>query len=71
MIVTIHKIMKGGLADFANVERKVWVTKHPGQVVATISQVTWCTSSESYINEMLDNPYALQDWYQVNVMQLT
>lgn len=60
---TIHKIMKLGLADFANTERKLWVVKHPGQVVTTISQVTWCAQSEAYINEMGENPYALQDWY--------
>lgn len=40
-------------------DRKLWVMKHPGQVVSTISQVLWCTSSESYINDMIDNPFAL------------
>jgi dynein heavy chain len=33
--------------------------------------VFWCRSSESYIDEMSDNPFALQDWLQVNIMQLT
>ena len=59
MSETIHKVMKAGLADFANVERKVWVMKHYGQVVATISQIMWCSSSESYINGMLDDPLSL------------
>lgn len=74
MVETVHKIMKSGLQDYtntANMERKLWVMKHPGQVVSTISQVLWCSSSESYINEMIDNPFSLQDWYQVNVVQLT
>lgn len=30
----------------------------------------WCNSSESYINDMVDNPFSLQDWNQVNVLQL-
>lgn len=71
MVETIHKIMKAGLTDFqntANIERKAWVMKHPGQVVSTISQVLWCSQSESYINDMVDNPFSLQDWYQVNVV---
>jgi dynein heavy chain len=59
MIETIHKIMKAGLSDFTNTDRKAWVVKHPGQVVATGSQILWCSSSESYINEMIDNPFAL------------
>lgn len=67
MADTVLKMMKAGLNDFTsvekNVDRKTWVTKHPGQVVATISQVLWCASSESYINDMSDNPFALQDWY--------
>lgn len=71
MVATIQKIMKAGLADFALIERKLWVTKHFGQVVSTISQVTWCNQTESYINEMGENPFALNDWYSVNVMQLT
>jgi dynein heavy chain len=72
---TVLKMMRAGLNEFTsaekNIDRKVWVTKHPGQVIATISQVLWCASSESYINEMVENPFALQDWYTVNVAQLT
>ena len=30
MIETIHKIMKTGLQDFTNTDRKSWVMKHPG-----------------------------------------
>ena len=71
MVETIHKIMKAGVVDYTNLDRKTWVMKHPGQVVSTICQVLWCSQSESYINEMIDNPFSLQDWLQVNVMQLT
>ncbi len=38
---TIKKIMKAGLNEYTldtgKFDRKTWVTKHPGQVVATIS----------------------------------
>lgn len=74
MISTIHKVMKDGLLDYQKnekIDRKSWVQNHPGQVIATISQVLWCLSSESYINDMSDNPFALDDWYKVNVEQLT
>lgn len=30
MVETIHKLMKTGLQDFANLDRKQWVMKHPG-----------------------------------------
>lgn len=71
MVATIQKIMKAGLADANLIERKQWVTKHYGQVVATISQVSWCNQTEAFIGEMGDNPFALTDWYQLNVLQLT
>lgn len=59
MVETVHKIMKTGVADYTNVDRRTWVMKHPGQVVSTICQVLWCNSSESYINDMTDNPFSL------------
>ena len=35
---TIRKVLKAALTDFiATPDRKVWVTKHPGQGVTTIS----------------------------------
>jgi hypothetical protein len=41
MIEAVFKMMKAGLVDFNSEDkksdRKTWVTKHPGQVVATIS----------------------------------
>jgi hypothetical protein len=52
-------MMKTGHTELDKEDRKIWVTKHPGQVVATISQVYWCTLSEFYITEMSENPLAL------------
>ncbi len=63
MVETIKKLMKTGWNDYTQnidkFERKTWVTKHPGQVVSTISQVLWCQLSEQAINDMSENPFAL------------
>ena len=68
---TLQKLLKQGLNDYANSERKTWVLTHFGQVVATIAQISWCATSEYYINEMSNNPFALQEWYDMNESQLT
>ena len=34
---TLWKLLKQGLAEYANTERKIWVLNHFGQVVATIA----------------------------------
>ena len=57
--------------DLAKYERKTWVTKHPGQVVATISQVIWCQQTEQAINDMQDNPFALEDFYKENEKEIS
>ena len=33
--------------------------------------ISWCATSEYYINEMSNNPFALQEWYDMNESQLT
>lgn len=66
MCETLQRLMKQGLNDYANSERKQWVLSHFGQVVATIAQISWCSTSEYYINEMSNNPFALQEWYDLN-----
>lgn len=67
---TLYKLMKSGLNDYANSERKQWVLTHFGQIVATIAQISWCSTTEFYINEMSNNPFALQEWYDMNETQL-
>ena len=71
MAFSVHKVMKLGHTDYMTEDRKAWVMKHPGQVIATISQIMWCVATESSINEMSENPFALKDWYDGNVGQLT
>lgn len=70
---SLQKYMKQGYNDFTNLggtDRKEWVKTHFGQVVATVSQIVWCSSTEAYINEAEQNPDSLAEWYNVNVDQL-
>ena len=67
---TLFKLMKSGLSDYASSDRKQWVLTHYGQIVATVAQIQWCSSSEFYINEMSNNPFSLQEWYDTNETQL-
>lgn len=62
MKATVQRKMKEGLKDYSEPGRKDWVTKHPGQVVATIAQVQWCTGTEDAINEMPNDRLALGTW---------
>ena len=67
----LWKLMKQGLQDYASTERKQWVLTHFGQIVATIAQISWCSTTEFYINDMANNnPLALQEWYEINETQL-
>jgi len=63
---TLYRLMKAGLNDYNPNDRKNWVQTHYGQIVATIAQIQWCQSSEFYINEMSNNPFSLQEWYDLN-----
>ena len=56
---TLWRLLKQGLVDYGNTERKAWVLTHFGQVVATIAQIMWCSQTEMYINEMQSNPFSL------------
>lgn len=71
---TLQKYMKQGLNDYygnpADFDRAVWVKAHYGQIVATVSQIVWCSSTEAYINKNEVEPDALAEWYQENVKQL-
>jgi len=69
MIETLRKLMKAGWKDIEK-ERKKWVLDHPGQIVATISQVSWCSQTRMFINMCEDNPNALDDWLVMNRTQL-
>jgi dynein heavy chain len=67
---TLQRLLKQGQNDYTTQERKQWVLSHYGQVVATIAQIQWCNQSEFYIGEMSNNPFSLQEWYDINETQL-
>lgn len=74
MVETLQKLMKNGINDYygdpSNFDRKDWVKAHYGQIVATVSQIVWCSSTEAYINKNESESDALAEWYQENVNQL-
>ncbi len=46
MKASIYKLMKFGLSDYDMRLRKEWVCEHPGQVIATVAQMTWARETE-------------------------
>ncbi|KAG6586851.1 Dynein heavy chain [Phytophthora cinnamomi] len=66
---SIYKLMKAGLLDYDTKERSVWVCDHPGQVVATVAQMTWARSTEEALNS--SNPVEeMHMWYKRNLYEL-
>ncbi len=67
---TLFRAMKTGLQDYDLTDRKDWVLRHPGQVVATVAQIMWCLATEASIGEMGTDPNAMMEWYEENVEQI-
>ena len=67
---TLARAMKVGLQDYDVTDRKDWVLKHYGQVVATVAQIMWCMITESSIADMPTSGSALLEWYEENVAQI-
>ena len=70
MVEILTKLMVIGKDDLETSERKDWVQKHAGQIVATNTQVSWCMDTEIAIDSMSENSNSLDEWYAVNVSQL-
>ncbi|OQR87505.1 dynein heavy chain 6, axonemal [Thraustotheca clavata] len=66
MKMSIYKLMKYGLADYDTRLRKEWVCEHPGQVVATVAQMTWARETEKVLKENL----SMQTWLNTVVSDL-
>ena len=57
--------MKAGLIDYDQRSRDEWTALHPGQVVATVAQITWARETEKAIKSdvsaqvchLMYNPY--------------
>jgi dynein heavy chain len=43
---TLHAAMKHGLLDYDTKKREEWLLMHPGQIVATVAQMTWARDTE-------------------------
>lgn len=70
MVEILTKSMVIGKDDLEVTERKDWVLKHPGQIVATNIQASWCTDTEIAIESISENGNALEEWYNANSSQL-
>lgn len=66
----LHKLMKQGVGDYETQDRKEFVLTHYGQIVATVCQIQWQLMTEAAILEMMNNPFALEDWFEQNKAQI-
>jgi dynein heavy chain len=46
---SLHLCMKAGLLDYDTRARDEWIYLHPGQVVATVAQMTWARDTEAVL----------------------
>jgi dynein heavy chain len=51
---SLHGFLKAGLYDYDQKPRDEWISHHPGQVVATVAQMTWARDTEAVFK--LDDP---------------
>ena len=59
-----------GTTGKAATPRNEWVKAHKGQVVTTIAMIQWCLQTEDAINNMMEDPANLQNWFDTQVKQL-
>jgi dynein heavy chain len=50
--------------------RNQWILAHKGQVVAVVAQILWCMNTEDSINNIVNTPEALSEWFSTSVIQL-
>jgi dynein heavy chain len=71
---TLRKLMKGGLLDYDTKARDEWVAKggHPGQVIATVAQMTWARETETALKAMnpIDSMEAWSVQYKEDLQKL-
>ncbi|KAF1334344.1 Dynein heavy chain, partial [Globisporangium splendens] len=70
MKASIYKLMKAGLLDYDTKARADWVCDHPGQVVATVAQMTWARSTEEALTGTVDPVGEMHKWYQRVIYEL-
>jgi dynein heavy chain len=58
---SLHGYMKAGLIDYDTKPRDEWIADHPGQIVATVAQMTWARETERVLRS--DDPIAgMKQW---------
>ena len=69
MAVSLNRVLKEGVIDYARRQRKDWVLAHAAQIVATGAQIMWSKGTEEALRNA--NPVAAMGrWYDTNVLQL-
>ena len=51
-------------------DRKSWVLNHLSQAVAIVDQIIWTDSTEMALNEVEENPFAMEDHFGIMREQL-
>ncbi|KAJ0412743.1 hypothetical protein ATCC90586_002373 [Pythium insidiosum] len=69
MKASLYKLMKAGLLDYDTKARAEWVCEHPGQVVATVAQMTWARDTEDALQSE-DPVEAMRTWFERVVYEL-
>jgi dynein heavy chain len=60
---SLHGAMKHGLLDYDTRPRDEWLMLHPGQVVATVAQMTWARGTELALKGENVSPLAdMEEW---------
>uniref|UniRef100_A0A7S2SR52 AAA+ ATPase domain-containing protein n=1 Tax=Mucochytrium quahogii TaxID=96639 RepID=A0A7S2SR52_9STRA len=70
MKMSLQKLMKVGLLDYPTKARKQWVLDHPGQIVATVAQMTWVQDTEAALRSADCLNGDMAKWYQTNLDEL-
>jgi dynein heavy chain len=56
--------------DEAGSDRKVWVLRHLSQAVAVVAQITWTAGTEAALDDLGDDPFAVEDHLDLIKQQL-
>lgn len=67
---SIYKLMKAGLLDYDTKPRADWVCDHPGQVVATVAQMTWARNTEEALTKGSEPVEEMYKWFQRVLFEL-
>ena len=69
---SLHACMKVGLLDYDTKARDEWIFHHPGQVVATVAQMTWARGTETALRskDPVSNMTVWSDDYKAELQKL-